>query len=106
MNKLFEHRIIALVRGAVSIGDDKKIDDLLTALGFSPKIKHGSSDMMETKNFYAGFFTCSPYDDTLKTVKDRIHSKCDDLQIGMFDYILIDITESDLLKSIWHDGFY
>lgn len=61
---------------------------------------------MITKNLYSGWFEDFGGDDLLYLIKERIYEKCRERHIGMFDFFLIDSTDTAMFKSIWHDGFY
>ena len=64
----------------------------------------GETTTDQTQNAYTGFV--EEEENMLRNLKEKIHEQCDNKRIGMFDFLLVDITDSAMLKSIWHDGWY
>ena len=104
--KFFEYKQIILFVGGISMGDEDKVKGLVYEIGFTEDVLIKSRNAMPTRNLYAGFFEFKKNDDCMFILKEKLYKTFEANDIGMVDFFMIDATESDMFKSIWHDGFY
>jgi hypothetical protein len=104
---LFNTFQILLIKGNVSMGDNDNIEIIFNELGFSQdKISINGQTPMETKNLYSTMKEGKDVDEVIFSLKEKIYESCKANKIGMFDFFLIDATNSKMFKSLWHDGYY
>jgi hypothetical protein len=104
--KLFELRQLLLFIGIYPENARNQVEDLIFEIGFSSTVYINGFKAFETQNLYSGYFENNTENDVLLIVKEMIYEKCNLKGIGVLDFFLIDATNANMFKSIWHAGIY
>jgi len=103
MNKF---RILLLINN-VSLGDsEKKISDIVCSIGFKNRMKINESAIECFKKSYVGFFSGDDSISTIRKLTKHLKEILDKNNVGALEFLLIDISDSNISYSIWHDGYY
>ena len=100
-----EHQIL-LIKGSASISQEKEIDLILAELGFTREIKIGKTTLSCPGSSLAGTFEGIDYFEVISEIRDKIKEGCKKKGIGAFEFLLVNITGTEMIYSMWHDGFY
>lgn len=104
--KLFNIRQVLLFVGDCGMGDDQSVQRIIRDLGFTQAVMINGQSAMATKALYSGYFEEKRDGDVLWDVKESIYEICRTEGVGVLDFFLVDVTEANMFKSIWHDGYY
>ncbi|GEM_PF-2986997 len=97
---------ILLLTNNVSMGDSEKISNIVCSIGFKNRIKLGESEIDCFNKSYVGFFSGDDSISTIRKLTKQLKEILDKNRVGMLEFILIDISDSNISYSIWHDGYY
>jgi predicted Ser/Thr protein kinase len=86
--------------------DDVKVVGILKEIGFTPKIYIDGEKQMTTINLYGAYLEGESAQQAIQDTKEKLYALCIREEIGTLDFFMIDATEAEMFKSIYHDGKY
>ena len=104
--KLFNNYQLLLIKGGIASGQDKQVEDVISKVGFQKKLVKNKKQYRLSENIYAGFFEGQDIEVVIRSVENKIHTLCEERLISVLGFTIVDVTETKVKLSMWHDGFY